>query len=136
MYYSDNSQNNNEKILKAAEKALDAIKNIKMFEFKTKSINEAMSSNDHQIMVKVINKKWAEYKSFANSISPITNYFVRDVDNDFYDDKPIEYLKNQLKDIKIFIALKILIEKANKELLIKVYKEFGVMTNEQLKNMF
>ncbi len=136
MYYSDNSQNNNEKVLKAVEKALDAVKNIKTFEFRTKLINEAIKSNNHQFMVQIINKKWNEYKSFANSLSSITNYYVRVVDDNFYDDKSIEFLVNQLKDIKIFVSLKILIDKANKDLFVKVMKEFGVLTDEQLKNIF
>lgn len=133
MYYSDNNQSDNEKIYKALEKTLDMIKNINKYEYKVKSINEAISSNDHQTMVQEINKKWSIYKNFANSLSMFTNYYVYKVDDNFYDDKPIEYLVKQLNDIKFFVALKILKEKAEKELIIKVLKQFGILPEEEIK---
>lgn len=133
MYYSDNNQSDNEKIYKALEKTLDMIKNINEYEHKVKSINEAISSNDHQTMVQEINKKWSIYKDFANSLSMFTNYYVYKVDDNFYDDKPIEYLVKQLNDIKFFVALKILKEKAEKELVIKVLKQFEILPEEEIK---
>ena len=62
-----------------------------------------------------------------------TNYYVYKVDDNFYDDKPIEYLVKQLNDIKFFVALKILKEKAEKELIIKVLKQFGILPEEEIK---
>lgn len=135
MYYSDNHQSDNEKIFKALEKALDVIKNINEYEHKVKSINEAISSNNHQKMVQEINKRWRIYKAFANSLSPFTNYYVYSVDEHFYDDKPIEYLVNQLNDIKIVIALKIITDKAEKELMVKVLKQFGILSEAEIKKM-
>ena len=136
MYYSDNNQSDNEKIYKALEKTLDMIKNINKYEYKVKSINEAISSNDHQTMVQEINKKWSIYKNFANSLSMFTNYYVYKVDDNFYDDKPIEYLVKQLNDIKIVIALKIIFDKAEKELIVKVLKQFGILPEEEIKKRF
>ena len=135
MYYADDN-NNNEKILKVVERTLELLKHLGEYEFRTSSINKAITSNEHQLMVQTINKKWRELKDFANKLTPITKYHVYDVDKDFYDDKSIDYLVNQLKDIKIFVALKLLMDKASKELIKKVLKEFGIATDEQLKKMF
>ncbi len=133
MYYSDNHQSDNEKIFKALEKVLEMKRIINEYEHKVKSINEAMRSNNHQKMIKEINNKWKIYKDFTNSLSPFTNYYVYSVEDYFYDDKPIEYLVNQLNDIKIVIALKIIFDKAEKELIIKVLKQFGILPEEEIK---
>lgn len=114
MYYSDNHQCNNEKIFKALEKVLETKRIINEYEHKIKSINEAMRRNNHQKMVKEINNKWKIYKDFTNGLSSFTNYYVYSVDDHFYDDKPTEYLVNQLNDIKIVIALKLLLTKQKK----------------------
>lgn len=133
MYYSDNHQSDNKKIFKALEKVLEVKRIINEYEHKVKSINEAMRSNNNQKMIKEINNKWKIYKDFTNSLSSFTNYYVYSVDDQFYDDKPIEYLVNQLNDIKIVIALKIIIDKAEKELIIKVLKQFGILPEEEIK---
>ena len=134
MYYSNNNYNN-EKVLKVVEKTLEMIKYLNTYKFRTTSINKAMSGKDRQEMIRVINIKWVQYMDFANSLSCFTNYYVRSVDKNFYDDKPIDYLINQLKDIKIFVALKILEKHVERELIKKVLKEFGIATDEQLKNI-
>ena len=133
MYYSDNHQSDNEKIFKALEKVLEMKRIINEYEHKVKSINEAMRSNNHQKMIKEINNKWKIYKDFTNSLSLFTNYYVYSVEDYFYDDKPIEYLVNQLNDIKIVIALKIIFDKAEKELIIKALKQFGILPEEEIK---
>lgn len=96
----------------------------------------AIESNDKKIMWNALQEYFLEYKTFINSLSSLTGYYVYDVDKEFYDKVTIDDIANQLNQVIGFIyaksALDSVAKTTFKQALKSILKKSRLFTENEL----
>lgn len=88
---------------------------------KIQKARNVISSNEKKKMWDVLQEFYAEYKSFINGLSPIFNYYVYEVDAEFYKKLTIDEIQWQLHIVSGYICLHDALVSKVKETFMKTY---------------
>ena len=113
-----------------------------VFGAKNKSLNAryAIESGDKEFMWKTLQEYFHEYKNFINSLSPLTGYYIYDVNTEFYNKLTVEEISNQLRQVIGFIYAKFALESVAKttfkQALKSILKKSQIFTDTELSILF
>lgn len=110
---------------KVIKNILEAAHHLFKAEIRARPIVKALKSDDKEYLEQELQNQINKYKNSIDSLSVVTAIKVITVDKNFYDDKNIDYLKNNLRFIINIIYVNTAIEyglgKFAKKELAKVY---------------
>ena len=127
-------------IAKAIENAAQMIYCHIIIDSKTKEIDEILNLDNKQTLWKNLQEFIQEHLQFINNISVITGITVQNVGQDYYNKITVDEIKNQLRILKGFVILKIILKslyrKSFIECLKKLLQKTGLFSKAELAILF